>query len=381
MGTPSSTMCALGCITDSEVAAHCGRMVPTHVPEAQLALGGLSALAVGAGEGLIFHTDTGQIQRRSGMGLVEVRPAMVGTVNGIDFALVSQTGGPPIGSFAVARFEVAALGVVRTVGDAALAILSQQAVVIDGTIDVGATELDGGPGGYDSETGPGVGGAADGSGLRDPGGGGGGFGGLGGAGDDDGVLGGGGGSGGLTYGDALLTVLQGGSGGGRGDNGPGGGGGGAIQITSLVSITLSGTITAPGDGGRPAREGAGGGGAGGAIFLEAPQVVWASPGILAVNGGGGGGGNGPLTTSTPGERGRASTSRAAGGVSSVGDGRGGEGAAGAENTGGAGSGFVPSGGGGGGGGRVRVLTFAVAAPGALVVSPAAARSDGRITVR
>ena len=154
-----------------------------------------------------------------------------------------------------------------------------------------------------------------------------------------------------------------------------------VQITSLVSIAITGTITAPGDGGRPDQQGAGGGGSGGAIFLEAPSVSWASPGILAVNGGGGGGGHLLFGTSTPGMRGLGSSVAAAGGVSNLADGRGGAGAAGSANVGGDGTGAVASGGGGGGGGRVRVLTFSGFAPMGLVASPTASLSAGSITVR
>lgn len=383
-GTFTNTSCPLGCVASIDGPAHCGVLMPTHVPATQLDLMGLADLSVEATQGLIFHTDTGQIQRRSTMGLVEIRATGVGLISGIDFALVPQASGPSIGSFGVASFNVAAGAFVTAEGEAALAILAQGAVVIDGTIDVGAVALvGGGPGGYDAEVGPGAGGRAELPGLPQPGGGGGGFGGRGGAGDDDTAVFDtrSGGAGGVTYGDAQLTVLQGGSGGGQGENGHGGGGGGAVQISSLVSITIRGVITAPGEGGRPDQEGAGGGGAGGGIFLEAPSVMWASPGILAVNGGGGGGGNTLISTSTAGERGRASTTAAPGGVSSLGDGRGGAGAAGATSTGGDGMGLAPSGGGGGGGGRVRILTLSGFAPMGLVASPEAAASAGRISVR
>jgi hypothetical protein len=357
-------------------------MIPTHVPEAQLALPGLTALSVAADDALTFNTVTGEIVRGSSLGAeVVVRGPGVGTIAGIDFALITQSGAPSIGSFAMASFNVSARGEVNATGDAALVILSQEAVVIAGRIDVGASVLEGGSGGYDSEAGPGVGGAADTNGFPEPACGGGGFGGRGGAGDDDGLRNGG--AGGTTYGDATLTLLQGGSGGGRGENGRGGGGGGAVQITSLISITVTGVITAPGDGGRPDQEGAGGGGAGGAIFLEAPSIFWTAPGILAVNGGGGGGGNTFTDNSGPGARGLPSTAAAQGGVSDalIPDGRGGAGAAGGANNGSDGSGFAPSGGGGGGGGRVRVLTFSGFAPAGIVASPNAAISAGRISVR
>ena len=141
------------------------------------------------------------------MGVMEIRAAGTGTIAGIDFATVAQPGGPSIGSFAVASLTVSAMGQVTAVGSPALAILSQGAVVIAGTIDVGATVLQGGSGGYSSETGPGVGGTADTSGAPEPAGGGGGFGGRGGDGDDDtaAFVTRSGGAGGMTYGDAALT--------------------------------------------------------------------------------------------------------------------------------------------------------------------------------
>jgi hypothetical protein len=74
--------------------------------------------------------------------------------------------------------------------------------------------------------------------------------------------------------------------------GPGGAGGGALQISSLVSVTVTatGAITAPGGGGANTVSGGGtGGGAGGGILLEAPLVT--VQGTLAANGGGGGGGD------------------------------------------------------------------------------------------
>lgn len=389
-GMITTVTCPLGCFAEDETRAHCGVMIPTHVPEAQLLLSGLAALNIPDDQGLIFHTDTGQIQRRTSSGVDEIRMAGAGTIAGIDFRVVTQAGSPAIGSFAMASFDVAERGQVRAVGDAALAILSQGPVTIAGNVDVGANNMGtdalvGGPGGYDAESGPGAGGRAETDGAPEPGGGGGGFGGRGGNGDDDTAAFDtrSGGEGGVVYGDAPLTILQGGSGGGQGENGRGGGGGGAVQITSLVSIAITGIIMAPGEGGRPDQQGAGGGGAGGAIFLEAPSVTWTTPGILAVNGGGGGGGNTFTDNSGPGERGQGSSTAAVGGVSDafLPDGRGGAGAAGASNVGGNGTGVVPSGGGGGGGGRIRVLTLSGFAPGGLMASPSAALSAGPITVR
>ena len=94
-------------------------------------------------------------------------------------------------------------------------------------------------------------------------------------------------SAGNTYGDPMLTVLQGGSGGGSGsgdnDNGQfedgagGGAGGGAVKIMSR-NINVNGSITADGgDGGsaynyNAGESGSGGGGSGGAIWLSGFKI-------------------------------------------------------------------------------------------------------------
>ncbi len=103
---------------------------------------------------------------------------------------------------------------------------------------------------------------------------------------------GGGENGGMPYGDAEISVLRGGSSGGSGDLSSDGAGGGAIQIVAAERITIgtTGLINAGGEGGGSgglSSQLAGGGGAGGAILLEAPEIVVA--GILTANGGGGGG--------------------------------------------------------------------------------------------
>jgi hypothetical protein len=109
-----------------------------------------------------------------------------------------------------------------------------------------------------------------------------------------------GGGGGGVCGTEDLVPLVGGSGGGGGSDGtcgsdcgwPGGGGGGAIQISSRVSIAISGTIRARGGDGygvdatASGEGGGGGGGAGGAILLEAPAI--SVSGALVVDGGDGG---------------------------------------------------------------------------------------------
>jgi hypothetical protein len=65
----------------------------------------------------------------------------------------------------------------------------------------------------------------------------------------------------------------------------GGGGGGAVQIVSLTSILISGSIDVGAGGG--GFDG-GGGGSGGNVILEAPRVSFSTGGVFA-NGGSGGG--------------------------------------------------------------------------------------------
>jgi hypothetical protein len=75
----------------------------------------------------------------------------------------------------------------------------------------------------------------------------------------------------------------------------GGGPGGAVQIVSRVSVTIagSGVIDASGGGGQTGPTtvvvGGGGGGGGGMVFIEAPQVILDGPGVVISAKGGGGG--------------------------------------------------------------------------------------------
>lgn len=195
---------------------------------------------------------------------------------------------------------------------------------IDGTLDVGARGVDGGPGGFNGG-GPELPGFGPCGGPAAPvgtdmcpdlctaGAGGAGHGGRGGAGGDVSLstysvtypftMGAG------TCGAPTLVPLEGGSGGAGGARPgtftsmtpglapvipSGGGGGGAVQVSAAVSITLgpTGVITAPGEGGS-ASVSAGGasGGAGGAILLEAPVVTLSPGSVLAANGGAGGAGD------------------------------------------------------------------------------------------
>lgn len=155
-----------------------------------------------------------------------------------------------------------------------------------------------------------------------------------------------GGSGGGAGGDATVNVAQGWA---------GGGGGGALQISSRVSITISGTLSARGGAGygETSVDGGGGGGAGGALLLEAPTLTLS--GMLLVDGGIGG---------------------------SAGAGMGGPGASGATPAA-VGATFTHNGqggsGGGGGGGRVRLNGGNAACPAGA--SPASACTAGPLALQ
>jgi hypothetical protein len=155
-----------------------------------------------------------------------------------------------------------------------------------------------------------------------------------------------GGSGGGAGGDATINVQQGWA---------GGGGGGALQISSRVSISITGAIHARGgDGyGEMSVDGGGGGGAGGAILLEAPSL--SLPGMLIVDGG-----NGGSSGAGPGGAGASGANAAAIGASFLQAGQGGSG-------------------GGGGAGAIR-LNAANATCGSNV-SPAASCAPGALVAQ
>jgi hypothetical protein len=289
--------CALGCDAASK---SCRR--PSNV----------AATLVGKGTGepdtaglpsLTINTDTGAISPG-------VRPAGTGLdpTSGIHYEQVAQSGTVGLGVFAFKRLTVQSGTAVTVTGARALVVLATGPVVIAGTVSVAASAQNAGPGGFAGGAGgakgngpcPGLAGSGDTyQEYCTSGGGGGGHGGAGGAGGDSSCTGTHahvGGAGGAACGAASLVPLVGGSGGAGGavagtasKAGPGGGGGGAIQISSAVSISVSGSIDAGGGGGgESVSAGGSGGGAGGAILLEAPNV---SAALLAANGGGGGGGD------------------------------------------------------------------------------------------
>jgi len=257
---------------------------------------------------------------------------------------------------------------IKVYGSRSLIVVAAKAVDLQATIDASATGGQNsalstpGPGGFTAAMGLGAGGnGVNGTGSW-RGGGGGGFGSVGGAGGKFSAATNGGTAGPVNG--AMITQFFGGSGGGNGftfqttcDGGnglvPGGAGGGAVQISSLVSITVrsSAGINVGGAGGNGgcdgnSGDGGGGGGSGGMIFLEAPSLQVA--GKLAANGGGGGSGPTDVSQGGYGANGGLNATPAAGGTLTNGQ-PGGNGAAGVT---GATAGVCGSGGCGGGGGGV-----------------------------
>jgi hypothetical protein len=374
----AETACALGCAGGGGGGGggggHCKVLVPSNGAEGAHLAGVTAALTVPAGGLVVVDSDDGSVV--TGDGAV-VRAAGPGVVDGIGYYDL----GAGVAVLAVTGVDVQATALVRMRGRNALILLSRDAVLITGAIDVAARCADpaqtscAGMGGGDGATaarvagGCGAGGDGSGEGGPETGGGGGGYGQDGADGGDNGGgdPGGQAGKGAACPGPEVVP-LRGGSGGGKGGGdmgtfgGDGGGGGGALQISSYVAITIgnpllaaSSGIDASGGGGRGggAGRGGGGGGSGGAILLEAPRIKLDGA-RLAANGGGGGQGNG----TAGGEYGHFDATIAPGG--GTGQGRGGHGgitgdpAEDGDGISGGGGSYDGTGGGGGGVGIVRI---------------------------
>jgi hypothetical protein len=212
------------------------------------------------------------------------------------FEAVPQTqGGAEIAVLVVNSLTVTVDRTMTLSGRRPLVIISATTIAIEGDVIVGTATAPGAMGSVDSNgldgTGPG-GGKAGSNCCFSGGAGGGGYCTVGGNGGNDySELTGG--AGGDRYGTASIVPLQGGSSGGRSrqDECPTsskrGEGGGALQLVAGTSITVNGSISAPGGGGcEETTWGGSGGGSGGAILLEAPAITL--NGIVAANGGGGG---------------------------------------------------------------------------------------------
>lgn len=229
-----------------------------------------------------------------------------GTVGALSLCAV-DVGGQPACALVARRLTVAAGADIQVSGGGALAILTSEALTVDGDLSANGPDGGGGAGGAHEAPGAGTGG-----------------GGAGGCGFVDGVwsCGGGGGGGhaavggaggcwlgepGAQYGaDCTAPSFVGGSGGGGGGGslgGDGGAGGGAVFLFSRGLVTVSGQITAVGGRGRDggAGSGGGGGGAGGTIVVEAPRIVLTATAYLGAHGAPGGAGAAPAATGgTPG---------------------------------------------------------------------------------
>jgi hypothetical protein len=275
------------------------------------------------------------------------------------FTTLTQADGTKLKVFVVKSLRVPA-GVTSQIvaGDDPVAIIALDSIEIEGAVSVGTTATSGGfkaPEGAQNGNGPGGGRVA----TTGAGDGGGGYCGKGGDGP-----GAGGGKGGLAYGNAeLKPLLAGSSGGGQ----FGGHGGGALQLVAknMIRIATGGSINM---GGRGSDQG--GAGSGGAILLEATEVVVA--GKLAANGGGGGAGTGP----NDGLDGQLDSTPTAEGTGDANGGSGGKGGAGSSVDGQPGmlNATYPdgdfAGNGGGGAGRIRINTKTGAATITGLVSPA-----------
>ena len=275
------------------------------------------------------------------------------------FTTITQPDGTKVKVFVVNSLRVPA-GVASeiTIGDDPVAIIALDKIEIEGAISVSSIATAGGfkaPSGEQNGNGPGGGKVA----TTGAGDGGGAYCGAGGAGP-----GAGGGGGGAPYGNPEISPLLGGS---SGANNFAGNGGGALQLVArnLVRISSGGSINMGGRG-----SDTGGAGSGGAILIEAAEVVVA--GKLAANGGGGGAGTGP----NDGKDGQLDSQPTPEGTGSSEGGGGGKGGAGTSidgqpgvvNTTYANGDFA--GNGGGGAGRIRINSRSGSAAISGLVSPA-----------
>jgi hypothetical protein len=278
--------------------------------------------------------------------------------------IIAQAGGPEICVIHVRSISIPTGMTVKVTGAKALALVADQDLTIDGTLDISADLDASGPGG-----GVVVSGGAP---TSSTGGGGAGFGEVGGAGGS--TSDGGAANGGVAVDQTGSAILHGGTSGAVA--GRGGGGGGAITLISCRGVVrVAGLIDAGGGGGDGGANtnsttvllGGFGGGSGGHVAIQAVDIVIS--GQTFANGGGGGGGSSLNTQAAfafsggNGENGtRSSTVPAAGGTIGKGPTVGG-GSGGARTAAGDGKASVPltngSGGGpsGGGGGVGLLQTF------------------------
>lgn len=368
-GCGSRITCALGCAPIAE--PHCIELAPSNGVPVSLLAGATADLS---GRDLDFNTDDGSVTRDGGM---PYRAAGPGVIAGIGFTVIDKMGVFTFHS-AIVPALVSSSDDWDSDGANALVLFAATTINVAGRIDAGGHGTNAGPAGFNGGTTASMFGCRGHAGLWQSAGvgeGGGGGGGRTAGGDGAPSTGSTFGAGGSSCTQPTTIPLRGGYGGGAGGfdmvastghGGSGGGGGGAVALVAMESITITGQVTSPGEGGASptSGDGGGGGGAGGAILIESPVVTIA--GAVTANGGGGG-----APSSTPGQRGHiADTSAAQGGTfdSGVG-GRGGTGAItpGTGTTAAVGT-DARGGGGGGAAGRTqikarsRTITGAVLSP-------------------
>lgn len=339
----ASESCTLGCVAGTEsTSAHCGYLEPMFLPDVCDTPAAVPERILGTDVTLNTSTDA--------------------TCDG---GIVTQNMGPEICVIRAASIKVSAQ--VKVLGARALALVADDAVLMEGTLDVSADGKTGGPGAGESTTG--------GPPTTHIGGGGAGFKMAGAAGGS--TTAGGGAAGGAPV-DPLadpMRLLGGMRAPTCGQSGCllGGAGGGALTLIACRgSVSVSGTIDAGGGGGEGGRTsvGAAGGGSGGYVVLQGVQIDVV--GKVYANGGAGGGGCGAqICFGNPGQDGQPSLTQAAGGTDpdGLGGGKGGDGGTGlSPKVGGASS--TSPGGGGGAAGRLQTFTPGAAASISGATSPA-----------
>jgi hypothetical protein len=303
-GLPASTeACAAACVT--EPTPHCGYLEPRYLPDVCDAIASTATFTVTNSATLDTTLD-----------------------NSCTGGVSSQEDAAEICVVRYRSIHISTSGTLTVFGSRALALVADDSLLIEGTLDAGANDAANGPGG---------GFVLSGEKSGTVGGGGAGFATPGAAGGSANLDGGGGQGGDRATDPAIVTVLIGGTRPVRtvGIGAPisGGGGGAVTMIACRGQVSVSGLIDAGGGGGGGGRPGitsglsfAGtGGGAGGNIVLQGLSI--SVTGQVFANGGGGGAGwleGGPL--GRVGDDGaRSASTPAPGGIPTSGEGAGGTG--------------------------------------------------------
>lgn len=289
--------CQLACMTTP--SAHCAYLEPRYLPDICDKVATEPVLTVNN----LAHLDTGLDTNCNG-------------------GIARQEGAADICVLRYRSIDITMAGTLAVTGVRALALVADDAITIDGLLDVSARNTGNGPGGGTVTSGAFGGGA--------------GFATAGGSGGSATMAGGGGAGGPKSTDPAIITVLIGGSRSTRGFLGmpdSGGGGGAATLIACRGSVSVKGAIAGGGGGGGGGKSGltsgvtfgGAGGGAGGNVALQGLSIT--VTGQVFANGGGGGAGW--LTGNPTGDFGTdglpSATTAAPGGTSFAGTGAGGAG--------------------------------------------------------